>query len=53
MVVGHTVQPHVDSDCDGKLWRIDVGMTKVFGGPVEVLELTSGGAKVIPGQRAD
>ncbi len=41
MVVGHTVQQpqHITSQCDGALWRIDVGMTKVFGGPIEVLEL--------------
>jgi hypothetical protein len=40
MVVGHTVQPTgINSACDGKLWRIDVGLAKLYGGPIEVLEL--------------
>jgi hypothetical protein len=34
------VQPHgITSACDGKLWRIDVGLAKLYGGPIEVLEL--------------
>jgi hypothetical protein len=54
MVIGHTVQPHITSDCGGKLWRIDVGMTRVFGGPVEVLEIGSGGeVKPVAGKRVD
>jgi hypothetical protein len=41
MVVGHTVQPHgVTSSCDGALWRIDVGLAKIYGGPIEVLEVS-------------
>jgi hypothetical protein len=39
MVIAHTVQPHINAACDGALWRIDVGMTKMFGGPIEVLEV--------------
>jgi len=40
MVVAHTVQEHgITSACDGKLWRIDVGLAKLYGGPIEVLEL--------------
>jgi hypothetical protein len=54
MVIGHTVQPHINSDCGGRLWRIDVGMTRVFGGPVEVLELREGGqVAAIVGTRAE
>ena len=38
MVVGHTVQKRgVSSACDGKVWRIDVGLARHFGGPIEVL----------------
>nr|HEX4312719.1 metallophosphoesterase [Kofleriaceae bacterium] len=45
MVVAHTVQKDgITSDCDGKLWRIDVGMTKMFGGPIEVLEIKAAAA---------
>lgn len=40
MVVGHTVQPGgITSACDGSLWRIDVGMSRAYGGPIQVLQL--------------
>ncbi len=40
MVVGHTVQKQgINSSCDGKLWRIDVGLAAGYGGPIQVLEL--------------
>jgi len=31
MVVGHTVQNRVNSLCNGKLWRVDTGMSRAFG----------------------
>lgn len=38
MVVGHTVQEHgITSGCDGKVWRIDVGLAAHYGGPTQVL----------------
>jgi hypothetical protein len=40
MVVGHTVQATgVTSACDGKVWRIDVGMAKHYGGKPAALEI--------------
>jgi hypothetical protein len=40
MVVGHTVQKGgISSGCDGKVWRIDVGMAAHYGGKPEVLEI--------------
>ena len=52
MVVAHTVQEHgITNACDGKLWRIDVGLAKIYGGPIEVLEITGEGAKVLNGRR--
>ena len=52
MVVGHTVQPAITSACDGTVWRIDVGLSKYYGGPIEVLELVPGAApKVLRGTR--
>lgn len=53
MVVGHTVQDHgITSACDGALWRIDVGLAKLYGGPIEVLELVPGAPpKVVTGTR--
>jgi hypothetical protein len=52
MVVAHTVQAHgITSACDGKLWRIDVGLAKLYGGPIEVLAIDDTGAHVLRGQR--
>ena len=52
MVVGHTVQPQITSACDGAVWRIDVGLGKNYGGPIEVLELVPGvPPKVLRGTR--
>ncbi len=40
MVVGHTVQKTgITSGCDGRLWRIDVGMAAHYGGQVQVLQI--------------
>jgi hypothetical protein len=38
MVVGHTVQKDgITSGCDGRVWRIDVGLAAHYGGPTQVL----------------
>lgn len=42
MVVGHTPQRTINAACDGLVWRIDVGMSKHYGGAIEVLELVTG-----------
>jgi hypothetical protein len=48
MVMGHTVQkPDISPACDDKAWRIDVGMSKHYGGPTEVLELRADSVKVL------
>lgn len=47
MVVGHTVQRGgASSACGERVWRIDVGMSKFYGGRVEVLELRGDAVKV-------
>lgn len=52
MVVGHTVQEHINGACDGTVWRIDVGLAKRYGGPIEVLELRPDAPpKVLTGTR--
>lgn len=53
MVVGHTVQDRgITSACDGALWRIDVGLARHYGGPIEVLELVPAAApRVLRGTR--
>jgi hypothetical protein len=51
MIVAHTPQDSgITSGCDGKLWRIDVGMTAKYGGPIEVLEVVPE-PKVLQGTR--
>ena len=40
MVMGHTVQRNgINPACDGKAWRIDVGMSKFFHGPIQALAI--------------
>ena len=48
LVMGHTVQEGgVTSACEGKAWRVDVGMSEHYGGPVEVLEIKAGEPHVL------
>jgi hypothetical protein len=48
LVMGHTVQEGgITSACDGKAWRIDVGMSDHYGGSVEVLEIRGGETRII------
>jgi hypothetical protein len=52
MVVGHTVQTEINGACDGTVWRIDVGLGKAYGGPIQVLELAPGQSpRVLSGAR--
>jgi hypothetical protein len=39
MVVAHTVQRTITSKCDGLVWAIDTGMSRYYGGAIEVLEI--------------
>jgi hypothetical protein len=41
MVVGHTVQSAANPDCEGKVWRMDVGMAAHYGGSAAAIEITS------------
>ena len=48
MVMGHTVQkPDISPACDEKAWRIDVGLARFYGGPVEALELRGDSVRVL------
>jgi hypothetical protein len=48
MIVGHTVQRGgVSSACDGKVWRIDVGLSHAFGGPIEALQIEGDAVTVL------
>jgi hypothetical protein len=40
MVMGHTVQRNgVTTACDSKAWRIDVGMSKFYEGPIQAIAI--------------
>lgn len=39
MVVGHTVQDAPNPDCDGRVWRMDVGMAAHYGGNPAAIEI--------------
>ena len=48
MVMGHTPQkPDISPACNEKAWRIDVGMSKFYGGQIQVLELRGDTVKVL------
>jgi hypothetical protein len=48
MVVGHTVQDGgITSACDGRLWRIDVGMAAHYGGRAAALEIRGDAVQTI------
>ena len=41
MVVAHTVHPNITPRCNNKVWAIDVGMSRAYGGKIELLEITN------------
>ena len=48
MVVGHTVQQDgINSACDGRVWRIDVGLAAHYSGPTQVLEIVGDAVRVL------
>lgn len=54
MVMGHTVQDGgITGACEGRAWRIDVGMAKHYGGPVEVLEIVGDSVRVLRVAKGD
>jgi predicted MPP superfamily phosphohydrolase len=42
MVVGHIKRDKIRSNCNGKLWLIDVGMSRAFNEEVQILDLRPG-----------
>lgn len=48
MVVGHTVQEGgITSACNDRVWRIDVGLARHYGGPLQALEIMDGGVRIL------
>jgi hypothetical protein len=49
MIVAHTVHPEITARCDGRVWAVDVGMSRAYGGRIQVLEIPGDGApRAIP-----
>lgn len=47
MVVAHTVQDTINAACDGRVWRVDVGLAAYYGGPTEALEIRGDDVRVL------
>jgi len=48
MVVGHTVQrAGISTACDDHVFRIDTGLARYYGGPIEVLALEKGTPRIL------
>lgn len=47
LVVGHTVQSSINSECEEQVWRVDVGMAAYYGGSPEVLEIVGDDVSVL------
>lgn len=48
MIMGHTVQRDgANAACGEQAWRIDVGMSRVYGGPIQALELKGDATRVL------
>ena len=44
IVIGHTIQDSINTKCDNKIWRVDVGMSSLFGtNNSQVLEILDNG----------
>jgi hypothetical protein len=39
MIVAHTVHAEITPRCDERVWAIDIGMSRAYGGRVQVLEI--------------
>lgn len=39
MIVAHSVQDSITVRCNEKVWAVDVGMSRYYGGPLQVLEI--------------
>lgn len=47
LVVGHTVQKGVNSACEGKVWRIDAGMSAHYGSNGQAIEIAGDSVNII------
>lgn len=50
MIVAHTVQTTITGYCDDQVWAVDVGMSRYYGGPIEVLEIVDDSVLTVLGE---
>jgi hypothetical protein len=41
LVIAHTRQRTINQACDGRVWRVDVGMSSYYGGKLQALKITN------------
>ena len=49
MIIGHTPQEKINNQCQGKVWRVDVGISRCFSmneNNVQILEILEDGKKI-------
>jgi len=52
MVMGHTIQDDgINSTCEQKVWRIDVGLAAAYEGPVQALEIQGDQVRILKQER--
>jgi hypothetical protein len=47
MIVAHTVHAEITARCDEQVWAVDVGMSRAYGGQVQVLEIVDDRLRVL------
>ena len=47
MIVAHTVHAEITARCDEQVWAVDVGMSRAYGGQVQVLEIVNDRLRVL------
>jgi hypothetical protein len=47
MIVAHTVHAEITPRCDQQVWAVDVGMSRAYGGQVQVLEIVKDQLRVL------
>ncbi len=47
MIVAHTVHAEITARCDQQVWAVDVGMSRAYGGQVQVLEIVNDRLRVV------
>jgi hypothetical protein len=52
MIVAHTIHREITARCDERVWAVDVGMSRAYGGMMQLLEISGDRMRVIRPGRA-